>query len=175
MRSDITHHDFDFADLYAPQTILLRLGSMGFLAVLNDSCAVTCILEPMLARLGHELSEIQFRELFAELAFVNLHLKVRPVYQSSIYEKGPRRIVAQLPASCELAELDMAARGTLMSYLLRDMLPSIESLCGDRDRFLRELDEGLRTFLFDSDGHFISTSAVPLPSLKQAASVPVGN
>jgi hypothetical protein len=117
----------------------------------------------LLGRLGSELSEIQFRELFTELAFVNLHLKDRPIFRSEIDEAGNYVIAAEHPATCEVTELDKKVRGKLMSHVLEQFLPSIEPLHGARKQFLRSLEDGDATFLFDENGRFVSGPATRLP------------
>jgi hypothetical protein len=163
IRADMSRDRFDFADLYWPQSILLRLGSIGFLTMLNDSCAVANILQPRLEKIGGELSEIQFRELFADIAFTNLYLKVRPEYRTEIHPNGFRKIIADHPPTCELDKPDMKTRGALLLHLLGDYLPHFQPLRGSREELLSNVEDGLASFLLDSDDEFISTPAVRLP------------
>lgn len=164
VRTDIVDGGFDFLDLYAAQVIGLRLGNIGFLTVLNDSCATTSIMSSRLTRLGPELSEIQFRELLADMAFINLHLKERPVFRTEVDAMGKCHIAAEHSATCELIDFDKTVRGKLLSHVWRPFLPVIEPLRGDREQFLRSMETGNASFLFDDNGQFISTPAVRLPA-----------
>ena len=165
VRSDMTYDNFDYFDLYEPRTVALRLGNIGLLAVLNDACAAINISEPLLDRLGNPLSEIQFRELMARLAYVNLQLKSRPVFRSSLNENGDYRIEAVLPTTCEIVH-DKAKLGRIMSAVLGTFLPSITPRHGDRDQFLSALNSGDATFLFDEHGKFSSAPAERVPEAK---------
>lgn len=162
---------FDFGDMYAAQTLLLRLGSLAFLVVFNDSCGAINCLMPKLERINGAVSGVQLRELMVELAFLNLSLKHRPAYRSAIdSESRSHRIIATVPETCELGVLDKRLRGNLMRYALRHILPSIRVRGLPQDEFLAAVDGGEWTFLFDANGAFIAQTILhTMPASDQQA------
>jgi hypothetical protein len=85
--------DFDYRDMYAGRTVLLRLGEIGIVSVLNDSCAAWNLLNGLLQRINGPVSPSQSKELFARMAFVNLHLKERPAPASRFSDDGSNYVI----------------------------------------------------------------------------------
>jgi hypothetical protein len=75
-----TPDQFDFADLYHAQTMLLRMGDVALVTTFNDSCGAIQGAMPRLDRIEGPLSEIQAREVMVDFAFLALHLKERPKF-----------------------------------------------------------------------------------------------
>lgn len=162
VRMEASEEKFDFGDLYAAQTLLLRLDDIAFLTVFNDSCGAMNGLMPKVERINGAVSEFQLRELMADLAYLNLHLKDRPVYRSVFNaHQELHRIIAVIPEKFELDELDKNVRGALMYHALKHAIPSIQIPGLEHDQFVAAVKEGNWTFLFDDQGEFISQSIVP--------------
>jgi len=151
---------FDFADLYLPQTMLLRVDDVGMLAVFNDSAGAMNYFRRKFERITGPLSALQLRETMVELAWLNVHLKERPVFRSDIDPVFERhRIVAELP-QLDLAKLNFKVRGRLLHHAVRHALPSIRisGLTGKKAE--AEIKSGRATFLFGDDGKFNAQSFV---------------
>jgi len=148
---------FDFVDLSVAQSMHLRLGEAALFFVFNDSAGALMGNRDRLDRILGPLSPIQCRELVTDLAFVNLNLKERPLYQSSVnLLEETCEIVARLPMF-ELNELDPLQKGQLMLRAL-DNVPDGMSFVGHTSASaLVAIEAGHMTFLFDDEGNFIGT------------------
>jgi hypothetical protein len=152
---------FDFGDLYAAQSIMLRMGDFAFLAAFNDGGSAVQFLKQKLQRVTGSVSNIQLRELAAELAFLNAHLKERPELQSSFDLRGERHRIEGRPVWPELVPLDYAVRGKLMHYLFRGQLGKMKSPKFSNQELEAQMLAGRLTFLFDENGNFFADSTVP--------------
>ena len=137
------------------------MDEFAFLTVFNDSCGAFTKILPKIERITGPVSDFQLRELVAEFAFVNLHLKERPVYLSRIdIRKEKIRIEARVPEFCELSEMDPAERGRIMHYALRDRIKSISTQGMSREELEVAIQGGHFTFLFDDQQKFISQAPI---------------
>ncbi len=146
---------FDFADLYASQSMLLRVGELAIVVVFDDAGGAMSYFHRVAERFSCPLSEIQLREVLSELAFLNLHLKNRPEFRTECDGLARTcRIVADLPR-LELQDLDRSVRGKLLMHSLSDVLPHIRAN-GKSDQELRSaIESGVLSFLFDDSGEFV--------------------
>ena len=118
---------FDFGDLYTAQSVMLRLGDFAFLVAFNDGGGAVQFLTQKLQRITGPISSLQLRELAAELAFLNVHLKEHSELQSSFDLRRKRHRIKGKPVWPELVTPDYAIRGELMHYVLRDHLRATKS------------------------------------------------
>ena len=147
---------FDFADLSAAQTLLLRVNDVAFLAVFNDSGGAMQGLMPKLDRISGSVHELQLRELMAELAFVNLHLEHRPAFHTRIDGgTGEHSIEVTRPPQFSLKPMDKALRGTLLHQAVRHALGKLHVTGFTDEQITSGIISGDWTFLFDDDGTFI--------------------
>lgn len=152
---------FDFGDLYAAQTMMLRLDDLGLITVFNDACGVQSFYLERLERMTGPLSEVQFREVMVEMAFLNLHLKNRPYFDVSLdLMKEKQSITVTLP-KLELADLQMPLRGALFQQAFKDGLPDM-ALGRSPEDVAEMIKAGKLTFLFDDQGQFIKSGIRPL-------------
>jgi hypothetical protein len=143
---------FDYGDLYLARTFFLRSGDLAVLAVLNDAGAGLIARRNLLGALTGPLITPQLREVLANFAFVNLHLKERPRFATMPTGKG-FEIQAELPA---IVDIDLEARPTagemtaqLSSSFIRGSTPE------EHQQILDEFQRGERSFLFDAEGNFV--------------------
>jgi hypothetical protein len=158
VRAEVMRGEFDYGDLYLAQTMLVRVGDTAFVAVLNDSSGAMAYFRERARRITGSVSEVQLREIMVDLAYLNLHLKERPVFQSDldpVRETG--RILAVRPRLA-LANLVKRVRGDLLLNAVRDALPFIEIGGMRGDALCEVVRAGEVTFLFDDDGAFIANS-----------------
>jgi hypothetical protein len=99
VQPDPSGTEFDFGDLYAGQSAMLRLGNFAFLAAFNDGGCAQLFLKQKLERITGPVSDVQLRELATDLAFLNIHLKEHPILQSSFDLKGERHVIAGTPGT----------------------------------------------------------------------------
>jgi hypothetical protein len=106
-----------------------------------------------------------------EFAFLNMHLKERPVYQSAFHAaRNEHAIVAKLPKYRALEKLDFRVRGSLLRHAL---LPAKIWNPGMMQRaFDAKLKRGEMTFLFDDDGKFITKSLIAAGARPKRARAP---
>ena len=98
---------------------------------------------------------MQLKEILVELAWLNLHLKQRPVFQSGFnFARESYRMIARRP-ELALIEMDRSIRGDMLEFVLRDALPHICVRGSTNQETLEEIKAGTLTFLFDADGNFI--------------------
>jgi hypothetical protein len=155
---------FDFGDLYAAQSIMLRMGDFAFLAAFNDGGCAQLFLKQKLDRITGPVSDVQLRELATDLAFLNLHLKEHPILESSFGLKEERHVISGTLVLPELEALDYAVRGNIMLYLFRDRLKTMKSYRFSEAEIENMMREGRLTFLFDDkDGSFITNSNATPP------------
>jgi hypothetical protein len=147
---------FDFADLSAAQTLLLRLDDVAFLAVFNDSGGAMQGLMPKLEKINGSVHELQLRELMADLAFVNLHIEHRPTFHTAIDGRtGEHAIEAVRPPQFSLKPLDKALRGRLLHRAMRHVLGKLQVPGFTDAQIAAGITSGDWTFLFDNNGDFI--------------------
>lgn len=152
---------FDFGDLYAAQSVMLRMGEFAFLAAFNDGGASAQFLKQRLERVTGPVSDVQLRELAAELAFINAHLKEHSELRSSFDLEDERYHIEGKPVWPELIILDYTVRGKLMHYLFRNNLPMMKSYTFSDAELETQMLAGRLTFLFDANGKFIEDSYAP--------------
>jgi len=115
---------FDFSDLTYAQTLMLRLGGLGFLVVFNDSRGAQSAIGNLLDRLIVPVTGVQLRELSARLAYGNLLINRRPVYRTIQDADGRLVITASIPDELQLERIEPERFGMLMNHLLRTGLPN---------------------------------------------------
>ena len=137
---------FDYRDLYVSKTILLRLREVCFIAVLNDSCAAWNVFSQssyLPFKLG---THIQFREIMAHLATLNLRLKKRPIFRSEFdLLHGQYKIIADLPQSLEIDDPDPKFFGKIFYACCEDILSQGQN--SSLDQMKNDILEGKVTFL----------------------------
>jgi len=159
---------FDFGDLYAAQTMMLRFNTTAIIAVFNDSGGAMSYFWQKLEKITGPVSDVQVREIMCELAYLNLHLKDRPQFATQFdLANETSRIVAMRP-TLALADLDRSVRGKLLEHMLARVLPYIDFNVG-KERALEAIKAGTFTFLFDDDGKFIGEQFSERPQLDKSA------
>jgi hypothetical protein len=119
--------DFDYHDVYAGRVVYVRIGEVGMIAGLNDSCLAASAHRNMLEKISGPLSAIQFLGLAALMAFLNLRLKQRPEFLSSLREDGHSVISGKVPREVSLEETDQTVFGEFLHGLLEGIFPALSS------------------------------------------------
>lgn len=142
---------FDFGNVPAGRSILIRSGETAVIAVLNDSGAALTALKDDLASISAPLTTLQLREVMVRMAHANIRLSPRPRYESQ-FLAGDYEIVAHLPKSFSLdADPGGSLFGGLLDYAVR---PILEGITSDAS-VLDAVKDGRYTFLFDEQRAFL--------------------
>jgi len=156
--------EFDFGDLTAGQTLMLRMGEFAFIAVFNDSCGAMNAANERLVRIEGPLSELQIREVMVELAFMNLTLKKRPVFSSHLdFVNEQHRIEAEVPKFVELDQIDLDLRGRLLYSATKHLLEAMSAPTEIKERTIESVRSGAASFLYGDYGNFIHGGLVEYP------------
>jgi hypothetical protein len=148
---------YDYRDVYAANTILLRINDIAFVAVLDDSCATLNFFSEHFKRLSEPLSPIQLREVLSHFTLLNSKLKYRPVYKTKIDPStGEAVIIAQLPESMELESHTREEFGEILYANVEEYVDKMPS--SDISFTKENVLNGCYHFLFDENKKFISNS-----------------
>jgi hypothetical protein len=109
-------------------------------------------------RITGPVSGLQLRELAAELAFLNAHLKEHTEFQSFFDLRQERHRIEGKLVWPEPVTLDYGNRGKLMHYLFRSNLPMMKSHKFSDAELETQMLAGRLTFLLDENGKFIEDS-----------------
>lgn len=143
---------FDYIDNPWTKGVLLQLGDFCIASILDDSSAAISMYSNQILAIKGNLSIYQFYEVFSHFNFIRLHLKERPVFQSSINRKTGYNIIALRPEKLELIAKEdrIGTHGDFLKIYVERSLGSIE----ERETFLTEIEQGKLTFLWDEKGNF---------------------
>jgi hypothetical protein len=145
---------FDYADLHESKTIFIRMNEIAMFCILNDSCGTWSLMKDgLLSKITGPLSPIQLREVMARLAHTNTLIRSRPQFWTEINDGKPR-ISATVSATIETTPGDPRDFGSLMYRACAELIRS--DVYPDRDKILEHIKEGRWTFLFDSNGNFLT-------------------
>jgi hypothetical protein len=157
----VSLEQFDFADLYLAQTMLLRLGDVGIVTVFDDSQGAMNFFMQKAKKFTGPVSQLQLREIMAELAFLNLHLKERPIFKSDCdAAREDCTIVATRP-QLGMSPLEPNVRGRLLHHVLRDAIPGIRVPGHTQEEIVESIKAGGFSLLFNEKGEFIKQTALP--------------
>lgn len=143
---------FDYIDNPITKGVLLRLGDFCITSILDDSFAAVSIYSNQLSSIDVGITIFQFYEIFAHLNYIRVHLKNRPIFKSSINSRTGYNILGIRPEKLELVEEENRI-GTHGDFL-RVYVERIFGTIPDRERILKEIEEGKRSFLWDEQGDF---------------------
>ncbi len=144
---------FDFGEFIDASTLYICIGSVGVVAVLNDSGYVAGMLSDFLQKIRGPLSRLQLREVAARAAYGNVLIVNRPTYSSRLIEQARLEIVARKPDDWKLHEVDWKELGRYMAYACKPLLsPAALKARAEPDA----PGWGEITFLCHADGSFNS-------------------
>jgi hypothetical protein len=146
---------FDFADLYEAQTAMLRLGDQAFVVVFGDAGISEAYFDKKRTLLCGNLNALQLREVMAEVASLNMHLRERPHFKSAVdLRMEEHQILCDFPKDLSIS-WDPALKGELLHYLI-GQLKNPPHLNGyNQEEGMALIRQGKLTFLFDNEGCFI--------------------
>jgi hypothetical protein len=162
--------EFDFADLYGAQTVLIRVHDIAIIAVLNDACGCHSLQPEFIQKIEGRLAPIQLRELMVRIAHLNMLIKERPVFHST-FNDGEYKIGVDTPKAVELEEGTGEQLGKLMFRACDEFIDSavIPGNAMTHEQMRNHIRAGELTFLVDSDGKFIDHQLASDQEAEQAA------
>lgn len=151
---------FDYYDLTHDQTIALRLGDLGIVAVLTDcGASPKAWYNEFLELQGKTLTMVQLREVAARLAIANRDLINRPVFGTAINrDVNPAEVIliSQHDREAHFRPFDRKAYGEVLKHALSSYEKSLLLLNGDQEGdVLEQISSGTVSFLFDESGRLI--------------------
>lgn len=154
--NDATSSDgWDFVDLSFAQTIAVRVGNIGIVAVFNDAGAAESAWSHRLEAIDGPIAGAQFRELAAMFAVANDDILVRPSFGSLIIEGRWLAIYASVPRALEMAKFDPEKFGHALLFALGNTISTIEvDGCRDPSVVSEKIKTGRVRFLTDELGNF---------------------
>jgi hypothetical protein len=146
---------WDLVDLTFTQTIAVRVGRLGIVAVLNDAGAAKSAWSHRLSVIDGPVTGAQFREIAAMFAVANEDILVRPTFGTLIVEGQWVLLFAKVPRILEMAEFNAEKFGQALLFALGNSLRTIE-IDGSRDPEVVAglIASGRVRFLTDEDGSF---------------------
>ncbi|MBL4561554.1 MAG: hypothetical protein JKX79_11290 [Labilibaculum sp.] len=146
--------DFDYMDNEPAKCVMLRLGHICIIAILDDAGAGSGFFNSTLNRIKGPLTPPQLKEIFSHFCFINLNLKVRPIFRSKITNKENYEIVSEIPDLVFLFK--ETEQISSPGEILRKYLEQTTGYFKDNTEVLKGVEDGRMGFLFDENGDFIN-------------------
>jgi hypothetical protein len=154
---DLTTETFDYVDFTLDHTLVVRIGSVGIVATLNDAGAANRAWSERLSVIGGPISEIQLREIGAMFACANRNLVYRPKFATTVHDGKDVEIIAVLPPQYQLHQYDPMDFGHALLFAIRPFVDKGAVMVdGTRDpsKVADAIASGRVRFLFDAAGGF---------------------
>ena len=147
---------FDFCTISDYSTLMIRIGSLGIAAVLNDGGCVSAAVHDYLSHISGPLSSIQLREVAAHLAYGNKRLVSRPWFWTELAHEKTVTIRSGAPSQLEFRDVDLSELGELIAFSCAPLMRN--SQMPNLDEAIEYIKLGKAQFLYRADGSFISNS-----------------
>jgi hypothetical protein len=154
---NLTTETFDYVDFTLDHTLVVRIGSIGIVATLNDAGAADHAWSERLSVVAGPICEIQLREIGAMFACANRNLVYRPKFATIVHDGKDVEIVAVLPSEYQLHPYDRKDYGHALLFALRHFVDKGAIMVdGTRDplKVADAIASGRVHFLFDEAGGF---------------------
>lgn len=154
---------YDYIDLYGTGTVLIRLGDFFIICVMNDSKLVSQLIKSRTERITGKLNFLQVRELYSRVSYENLRIIDRPKYYTAVRHKDNYvGIHASINKKIKIAPHNEEFFGALMYKLVKNYIysPQEPELKIKMQEQVQGVKNGQWTYLFDSEGKFLSDSAL---------------
>jgi hypothetical protein len=144
---------FDFGTLSDYSAMMIRIGSIGIAAVLNDCGQVGPMVADYLSGISGPLSSIQLREVAARLAYGNKLIVNSPQFWSEIEGTENLAIRSRVPYPGPHHPIDREELGDIIAFSCRPLL--LNSDTPNIGELMAQLKRGEINFLYHDDGSFI--------------------
>lgn len=143
---------YDYHDLYAPRTMMIRMGDIGIVAALNDAGAADIIFSKQIPTITGPLSPIQIREVLAHYSYINDQLQERPRFATTVTSRGRIRVMAKVPYEFRLEEYCADKFGSLLERCCLQVLITARAM--DLESQREDMRRGEWTTLYLEDRSF---------------------
>jgi hypothetical protein len=156
VRPDGTSDAFDMMTFTDAQTLYIRLGETGIVAVFDDACAALNEVGGLIEKIDGPLSAMQAREIAIHMALANMRLLNRPKFWTKVGTDGSVSIGGETDKIPRFEPFDVSVFGEAM----QNAFPKLPSLAGySPDEAAALLKAGKIGFLLDDAGNFIRDHA----------------
>jgi hypothetical protein len=152
VKSENDLDNFDYADSPAGKGIFFQFGEIGIISVLNDACAVSCIMHDTFHKIGSPLIPEQCKEILAHFNYLNLSLANPPNFSSNIGLDMKYHITVKKDPEINLIPVE--ERFVSIGGFMRYYFTAYYKNHPDKERLLKELEEEKRSFLWNEKGEF---------------------
>jgi len=91
------HLSFDYIDSHSARVIAVKVGDYAIVAILDDAKFFSAVYEDFIDKIkGKRLSLIQLSEVVSTMCAVNINIKNRPAFNSSVDVQGKYKIGVEL-------------------------------------------------------------------------------
>lgn len=144
----------DYLDCSTAQIAMIQAGEIVIFVVLNDSKACLAKYRTFLSKIDGLMTEVQCRELFARLRYLNDNLKGRPRYRAFITGKNRFKLQVERSRYIELCQgkEEKVSLFSLMREYIGPLIPDIPA----RSRIWSDLEKGKAQYIFDANDKFCS-------------------
>ena len=144
---------FDMLTFTEAQTLYIRLGKTGIVAVFDDSCAASNRVRWLVERIDASVSWMQAREIAVHFAMANLDLENRPLFWTIADKQNGMAVIGGTTDHVpRFRKFDRSSFGELMACAF----PVLPPLLGYEPRRASQmLAAGELSFLLDDSGNFI--------------------
>lgn len=150
-----TTDQFDWMDITNDQTVIVRIGNVGIVAVLNDAGECTIGVRDFLLRIQGSIGTTQLRELGARMATANADLVNRPSFGTTVSTDLQRTQIWADYSETEFRTFDHSRYGERLVHALSDRLESLSINDQRGEENIRAiLMTGKASFIVDSQGKF---------------------
>ena len=147
---------FDYIDSHSSRVIAVKVGDYAIVAILDDAKFFSSVYEDFIHKIkGKRLSLIQLSEVVSRMCAVNINIKNRPTFNSSVDTQGEYKIGVEFNGEAKLySEKDcVVTTGNFLRYHIENR-PDFNLNLSTSELELVEKNE--LTFLFDDNGDFLS-------------------
>lgn len=150
---------YDYIDTPYGRVIMIQIRDFCMLHVVDDAGASAFIYQNQLKKISGMVNPYQVRELIANLNYINLNLKERPVFKSFIEDKGNGDyiIFSELPKSFEVnvGEGTIGEISSLFHFYMQKLVEESE----ENNTILNQIKKGEYSFLFNNEDEFLSNES----------------
>ncbi|APG62888.1 hypothetical protein LPB140_08905 [Sphingorhabdus lutea] len=161
IKDEMMVDQFDYFDLTNDQTVVLRLGDVGLIAVLTDAGAAKHALKNIIMETaGQTLTMVQLRELAARLALASRQLINKPNFFTAVDRRDNQenvRICAERAATANFEAIDYDQLGEIMLFSLEGFIDNLDiGVAVDREEKRERIRRGDCSFIFDENMKFMN-------------------
>lgn len=147
--------NFDFCDNFDSPSILIRINEICIICILNDSQGSLSVYKNTLEEISSNLSPLQLREIYSRLIHINLNLKHKINFFSSINDNNDYAINVERPPMVEYEDTSKTKYGDIFYFYIKESLDNVKNSFQNSEIIIDKIKQGIYTFLYDENGNFM--------------------